>query len=33
MTLIDAAEMYADGGVEQLVVEAITGRCDRSQRR
>lgn len=28
MTLIDTAEMYADGGVEQLVGEAIHGRRD-----
>src|ERR1700746_2547389 len=26
MTLIDTAEMYADGGAEELVGEAITGR-------
>lgn len=28
MTLIDTAEMYADGGAEQLVGEAIEGRRD-----
>jgi diketogulonate reductase-like aldo/keto reductase len=28
MTLIDTAEMYADGGAEQLVAEAIQGRRD-----
>ena len=28
MTLIDTAEMYADGGAEQLVGEAIRGRRD-----
>jgi diketogulonate reductase-like aldo/keto reductase len=28
MTLIDTAEMYADGGAEELVGEAITGRRD-----
>jgi diketogulonate reductase-like aldo/keto reductase len=28
MTLIDTAEMYADGGAEELVAEAITGRRD-----
>jgi len=29
MTLIDTAEMYADGGAESLVGEAIAGRRDR----
>ncbi len=28
MTLIDTAEMYADGGAEQVVAEAIRGRRD-----
>jgi diketogulonate reductase-like aldo/keto reductase len=28
MTLIDAAEMYADGGAEQVVAEAVEGRRD-----
>ena len=28
MTLIDTAEMYADGGAEELVGEAIAGRRD-----
>ena len=28
MTLIDTAEMYADGGAEELVGEAIEGRRD-----
>ena len=28
MTLIDTAEMYADGGAEELVAEAIAGRRD-----
>ncbi|MBX9699538.1 MAG: aldo/keto reductase [Acetobacteraceae bacterium] len=28
MTLIDTAEMYADGGAEEVVAEAITGRRD-----
>jgi len=28
MTLIDTAEMYADGGAERLVGEAIAGRRD-----
>src|SRR5246127_5830843 len=28
MTLIDTAEMYADGGAEELVGEAIKGRRD-----
>jgi diketogulonate reductase-like aldo/keto reductase len=28
MTLIDTAEMYADGGAEVLVGEAIAGRRD-----
>src|SRR5271169_4125680 len=28
MTLIDTAEMYADGGAEELVGEAIRGRHD-----
>src|SRR3982075_3052209 len=28
MTLIDTAEMYADGGAEQVVGEAIAGRRD-----
>jgi len=28
MTVIDTAEMYADGGAEELVAEAITGRRD-----
>jgi len=28
MTLIDTAEMYADGGAEQVVAEAIAGRRD-----
>ena len=28
MTLIDTAEMYADGGAEELVCRAITGRRD-----
>src|SRR6201995_2581963 len=28
MTLIDTAEMYADGGAEELVGEAIDGRRD-----
>ena len=28
MTLIDTAEMYADGGAEKIVGEAITGRDD-----
>ena len=27
MTLIDTAEMYADGGAEKVVAEAIAGRC------
>jgi diketogulonate reductase-like aldo/keto reductase len=29
MTLVDTAEMYADGGAEQVVGEAIAGRRDR----
>lgn len=29
MTLIDTAEMYADGGAESLVAEAIAGRRDK----
>ena len=29
MTLIDTAEMYADGGAEALVGEAIAGRRDK----
>jgi diketogulonate reductase-like aldo/keto reductase len=29
MTLIDTAEMYADGGAEELVAEAIAGKRDR----
>lgn len=28
LTLIDTAEMYADGGAEEVVAEAITGRRD-----
>ena len=28
MTLIDTAEMYADGGAEEVVADAITGRRD-----
>src|SRR5207248_8122305 len=28
MTLIDTAEMYADGGAERVVAEAIQRRCD-----
>src|SRR3569832_531858 len=28
MTLIDTAEMYAEGGAEAVVAEAITGRRD-----
>jgi diketogulonate reductase-like aldo/keto reductase len=28
MTLVDTAEMYADGGAEALVGEAIAGRRD-----
>ena len=28
MTLIDTAEMYADGGAEEIVAKAITGRRD-----
>src|SRR5438552_19205758 len=28
LTLIDTAEMYADGGAEELVAEAIAGRRD-----
>ena len=28
MTLIDTAEMYADGGAEEVVGEALTGRRD-----
>src|SRR4051794_5952896 len=28
MTLIDTAEMYGDGGAEQVVAEAIRGRRD-----
>ena len=28
MTLIDTAEMYADGGAEELVAEAVAGRRD-----
>ena len=28
MTLIDTAEMYADGGAEEVVAEAIDGRRD-----
>lgn len=28
MTLIDTAEMYADGGAEQIVAEAVKGRRD-----
>jgi aryl-alcohol dehydrogenase-like predicted oxidoreductase len=28
MTLVDTAEMYADGGAEALVGEAIVGRRD-----
>ena len=30
MTLIDTAEMYADGGAEQIVGEAIQGRRDKA---
>ena len=29
MTLIDTAEMYAEGGAEEVVGEAIAGRRDR----
>src|SRR5476651_1670357 len=29
MTLIDTAEMYGDGGAEEIVGEAIAGRRDR----
>ena len=28
MTLVDTAEMYADGGAERVVAEAVTGRRD-----
>ena len=28
MTLIDTAEMYGDGGAEEIVAEAIAGRRD-----
>ena len=28
MTLIDTAEMYGDGGAEEVVAEAIAGRRD-----
>jgi aryl-alcohol dehydrogenase-like predicted oxidoreductase len=31
MTLIDTAEMYADGGAEELVGEAIEGRPERDR--
>src|SRR5438552_446200 len=29
MTLIDTAEMYGDGGAEEIVAQAIAGRRDR----
>ena len=29
MTLIDTAEMYAEGGAEEVVAEAIEGRRDK----